>query len=130
MAQISVLQRNDAVDSFGNNVNSGLIRIYSGTPPANPDTALSGNTVLVELTLAVDAFPAASSGTAAANAIPSVTASATGTATFFRVLESDGSTVRAQGTVGTSGTDMVLTDTSITSGGNVTINTFNYSQPE
>jgi len=50
------------------------------------------------------------------------TAAATGTAALARIKDSNG-TVVAQGlTIGTSGTDVILTSTSITSGITVTLN--------
>ena len=100
---------------------SPLLRIYDGTPPANAGTALSGNTLLASLAMSATPFPAASSGALTANAITSATASATGTASFFRILKSDATTVIAQGTVGTSGADLNLNSTAITSGGTVAV---------
>ena len=41
---------------------SGLLSIYSGTQPTNPDTALSGNTLLAQLALSATFAPGASSG--------------------------------------------------------------------
>jgi hypothetical protein len=93
---------------------SPLLRIYSGTVPTTADTALSGNTLLAELTFSATPFPAASSGAMTANAITQdSSADATGTATFFRILKSDGTTVVLQGSVGTSGADLNLVTTSI-----------------
>lgn len=93
---------------------SPLLRIYAGTPPATDDTALSGNTLLAELVMAATPFPAASGGAMTANAIAQdASADATGTATFFRIVKADGTTNVAQGTAGTSGTDLILTTTSI-----------------
>jgi hypothetical protein len=93
---------------------SPLLRIYDGTPPASANAALSGNTKLAELTMSATPFPAASGGVLTANAITTdSSADATGTASFFRIYKSDGTTVIAQGTVGTSGADLNLTSTSI-----------------
>lgn len=87
--------------------NSGSLVIYSGTQPATPDTALSGNTALATFAFSTTAFGSAShvSSTeqvAASFSSGSVTASGTGTATFARILKSDGTTVVADVTVGTS----------------------------
>lgn len=93
---------------------SPLLRIYSGTIPSTDDTALSGNTLLAELTMAASPFGAAASGVMTAAAIASDTsADATGTATFFRIVKADGTTNVAQGSAGTSGADLILTTTSI-----------------
>lgn len=105
-------------DQFG----GGSIVVYSGTPPTGPNEALSGNTVLATWAFAAATSWAAPSGGVETLDIPTttVTASATGTATFFRVLNS-GSTALLQGTVGTSGADFNLSSTGITSGDNVAI---------
>lgn len=94
---------------------SALLRIYSGTQPASADTALSGNTLLAELTMNATFAAGASSGVLTANAITQdSSADATGTATFFRLVKSDGTTVVMDGTAGTSA-DLTLTTASIVS---------------
>lgn len=101
---------------------SAILRIYSGTQPATGGTA---TTVLAQLTCNSTFAPAASSGVLTLNSISSDTsANATGTATWFRILQSDGSTVVLDGTVSTvaAGTgDLQLDDTSIVLGGTVAI---------
>lgn len=110
----AVARRNEMLDALTNNCNSGKLRIYSGTRPTDADTALSGNTLLAELTLNATSFGSASSGVLTANAITSDSdADATGTATFARLFESDGTTVVADFSVGTSGTECILATTSI-----------------
>ena len=100
--------------------NSGFIKIYSGTQPADANTALSGNTLLATLTCNATFAPSASAATLTLNAVASDTnAAATGTAAFFRMLKSDASTVVMDGTVGTSGCDLNLNTTSIVSGATV-----------
>jgi len=111
---ISTASKNLGLNAQLDVLNSGFLRIYSGTRPATPDTALSGNTLLAELTFGATAFAAATGGTKTANAIGSDTsADATGTATFFRAFKSDGTTAVVDGTVGTSGTDAIINSTSI-----------------
>lgn len=114
---------------------SPKIRIYSGTVPANADASLSSNTQLAELTCAATPFSGYSDTGSASRATfgtitPDTSADATGTATFFRILDSAGTTVKAQGTVGTSGTDLVLNTTSITSGSTVSITSGTIDLPE
>lgn len=103
-------------------IGGGTLVIYSGTAPAGPNEALSGNTALATFTFSAAASqgsPSAGSMTLAFSAT-TVSASATGTATFFRVIDSS-SNVLIQGTVGTSGSDWNLSSTAITSGDNVQI---------
>lgn len=105
-------------DQFG----GGTLVVYSGTPPTGPNEALSGNTVLATFTYAAaTAWSAPSVGVENLDfASQTVTAVATGTATFFRILNSS-SQALIQGTVGTSGADFNISSTSITSGDNVAI---------
>lgn len=100
--------------------NAGVLNIYTGTQPTNPDTALSGNTLLAALTCGTPFAPNASGGVLTANAITSATAGNTGTATFFR-LTTSGATAIVDGSVGTASADLVLTSTSITSGQTVSV---------
>ena len=103
---------------------SGLLRIYDGTPPADVNTALSGNTLLATLPLSATSAPAAAAGVLTFNAITSDSAAdATGTASFFRVLTS-GATAIIQGTVGTSGTDMIVNTVSIVINAQVSCSSF------
>ncbi len=117
---LAVAQKNAALDTQFDTLNTGYLRIYSGTRPTNPDTALSGNTLLAELRFAATAFAAATGGTKTANAIVLGTAAATGTASFFRALKSDGTTAVVDGSVGTSATDAIIGNVSIVSNEPVT----------
>jgi hypothetical protein len=100
---------------------SGLLRIYDGTQPPNPDTAVTSQIKLLEFTCGAAAFAgAASGGVLTANAISDAAALASGTASWFRLCKSDGTAV-ADGTVGTAGTDCIIDNTSITAGQNVPV---------
>lgn len=117
--------RNTRLDAIDDAVNAGagagLIRIYDGTRPATGGTA---TTLLAELTCSDPAFGAASAGALTASAITQdASANATGTATWFRVVDSAGNAV-IDGNVGTSGSDLNLTTTSIVSGQPVSITSF------
>ena len=108
------------------------IRIYTGSPPATPATATTG-TLLVEDQLDSD-WMAAASGSNPVTKVKSgtwedVLANATGTAGYFRIFASDGTTCHMQGTVTATGGggDMELDSTSITAGQTVTITTFTLS---
>ncbi len=116
--KISAASKKLAMDAEYDVLNTGYLRIYSGTQPASPDTALSGNTLLAELRFGATAFSAATGSnptvTKTANAITSdSSADATGTATFFRAFKSDGTTAVCDGTVGTSAADCIINSTSI-----------------
>lgn len=118
--------------------NSGKIRVYDGTQPTDCNTALGTQTLLGEFTLPSTAFGASvASGTApnraatgTAGAISDVTAVSTGTATWFRMFKSDGTTALMDGSVGTSGADLNLTDVSITAGETMRVASCNVAMPE
>jgi hypothetical protein len=97
-----------------------LLRIYNGTQPTNANTAISTQTLIVTLTLA-GSFGTDSNGTLTLGTVTDGTAVATATADFFRIVKSDGTTVVMDGSVGTSGADLNLNDTSIASGQLVSI---------
>ena len=126
-------QRSRAADAVCARCNSGVLRIYSGTPPANADAALSGNTLLAELTFSATAFGAAASGVATANAITADSSNdATGTPSFFRAFETGGSVVVFQGTAGASGQELNLsglTGGQIIAGGTCSVTSLTYTQP-
>lgn len=108
--------------------NNGYIRIYDGTQPATADTAISTQVLLAELRFSATAFPSAVGGVLTANAITADTsANATGTAAWFRVLQSDGTTVLWDGTVGTTGCDMNLNSVGISIGANVSITSLTHT---
>lgn len=111
--------RNNMMDQIRTALAGGSIKVYSGTQPANANTALSGNTLLATLTLASPAGAAPSGGTFTFGTITSGTAVATGTASFARVFQSDGTTVVCDMDVGTSGATFILDTVSIVSGGTV-----------
>ena len=138
LANASAIAALDAVvDLIDAGAGAGVVNIYDGTEPADADTALSGNTLLASITLNDPAFGAASDNTpgaiAAANGLPvtDTSADATGTASFFRVLDSD-SNVIMQGdvTATAGGGDMEINSTSIVAGAAVRITTFNATMPE
>lgn len=93
--------------NFATSLNTGYIRIYSGTAPTTANAAVTG-TLLAELRFGATAFGAPSAGTNArqitANAITSDTAAdAGGTPTYARLLQSNGTATIAQCTVTAAG---------------------------
>ena len=78
-----------ALQAYTNLFNGATLTIYSGTMPASPETALSGNTALVAFTFANPPFGAASFSSGfesqtASFVSSSVTPSNNGTATWAR----------------------------------------------
>lgn len=105
---------NALVDLIDAGSGAGTLRIYDGTKPAGPGTAITDQNLLAELTFSDPAFGNASNGVATASAITQdSSANASGTASWFRILDSDATAI-LDGTVGTSGADLNLVTTTIT----------------
>lgn len=120
---INVTTRNAMLDAITSRAgSSALLRIYDGTRPSTGGTA---TTLLAQLTCNATFAPGASSGVLTLNSIASATsAAATGTATWFRIVQSNGTTHVLDGSVSTvaAGTgDLQLDSTSIVLGGTVAI---------
>jgi hypothetical protein len=102
--------------------NAALLRIYNGTRPA---TGGAATTLLAELVCGSPFAAAASGGVLTANAITQDSAAdATDTATWFRLVQSDGTTHVLDGDVGVSGSDLNLSSVSIVTGGAVSVTSF------
>ena len=106
-------------------LNSGGLIVYSGTMPATPETALSGNTALATLSFQSTAFaaPTFSGGyqSATANFVATtVTPGAGGTANFARGFETGGTTVVADFTIQApwQASTAVIIGQYVTNGGN------------
>jgi hypothetical protein len=123
--QFSTAVRDARLDQIETTIGtSAVIRIFTGSPPANCAAADSG-TILATVNCPTDWMAAASGGSKAKSGTwEDLSADNTGTAGHFRVYDSGVTTCHMQGTVGTSGTDMIVNSTSFTSGQPFTINTF------
>lgn len=117
------------VDLVDGGAGAGTLVIYTGTQP-DPDIAATG-TLLATLTFSDPAFGAADTdGIATANSITAdSSADATGTAGYFRVLDSDSNVVYS-GTVGTSGEDLNLNTVSIVAGAQVSVTSLTFQAPQ
>jgi len=109
------------------------IRIYSGTLPATPETAVNG-TLLAELrgnaTFSAASTTSGNNKVLTANAITAdASADAAGTAAYYRVLASDGTTVKWDGDCGVGTESMVLNSASISLGANVSCSALTLTLP-
>ncbi len=133
--------KNNVLDtgSVKSTFDGSYIKLYSGTPPASADDAISGDSTLLNTyTVGDDGSTgltlesAASDGQINKNSGEAWegTAAASGTATYFRVEpQSDDqsqstSFQRIQGTVGGGGADLFLANTSIVSGNTYVLDFF------
>ncbi|MFZ4761266.1 MAG: hypothetical protein ACOYK8_00420 [Alphaproteobacteria bacterium] len=112
--QLSTSLRNNMLDQISSSVGaSGILKIFTGAAPANVAAADSG-TLLVSLTCNATFAPAAAGGILTLNSISSANAVASGSAGYFRLYQSNGTTCVSQGSVGTSGADLNIISTNIT----------------
>lgn len=127
--QLSNTAANAAADAACALANSGKLRIFDGAQPATADTAITTQVLLAELTMNATAFGAAVAGVATANAITSDTsANNSGTASWFRLFESNGTTVAWDGSVGTSLCNLNLATTAIVATATVSVSSLTYTQ--
>lgn len=116
---------NAEADALSALFDNGYLRIYDGTQPTNADTAVGAQVLLAELRFNADAFPAASAGVLTANAITGdAAANATGTATWFRALQSNGTSVIMDGSVGEATSDLILDSDAIQVDADVNVTSF------
>jgi hypothetical protein len=107
----------------------GTVEVRSGTKPAGPATAPSDGALLATLTCSDPAFGAPSNGVATANAITSdSSADNTGTASWFRVKDSNGTAI-IDGTVGTSSADMIFSTVSFVAGAAISLTSWTFTVP-
>jgi hypothetical protein len=117
--QYSLTHRTNAMSQLNTDIGANaVIKIFSGTAPANCGTADSG-TMLVTFAGNAGGFGTAASQVLTASAVASVTASNAGTAGYFRIYPSAATTTNAvvQGTVFASST--LVTSAATTANGNV-----------
>lgn len=128
--QLSVTTRTNQMSTLNTDIGANaVIKVFTGTPPANCGTADTG-TLLATFAGNAGGFGTASAGVLTASAVASVLAAASGTAGYFRVYPSAATTTNAviQGTAGLSGTDMILTANPLTSGQTVNFTSLTYTR--
>jgi hypothetical protein len=123
---------NAAANAVAALCNGGTLSIYNGTQPANGNTAVTTQTLLATLPLSATAFGAAVNGVITANAITSASAVATGTATWFRIFKSDGTTAVIDGNVdiAANSPNLALNSTAISAGATVQVTSFTHTLVE
>lgn len=108
----------EVADAINAGTGAGLLRIYNGTRPSTGGTV---TTLLAELTLSDPCQASITGGVLTFDTITSdASANNSGTATWFRIVDSDANFV-LDGDVGTSGADLNLNTTSIVAGQSVAV---------
>lgn len=122
--QYSSAVRNAMLDAIETAIGaSPKLRILTGSVPADCAATQTG-TVLAELTLPSDFMAAASGGAKVLAGTWQATATATGTAGYYRITDSSGTTCHEQGTITATGGggDIAVDNTSIATGQVITVN--------
>lgn len=139
--KLSTGLRDDMLDTnpFRTSLDASRLKIYSGAEPASADDA--EGTLLVSIGSAhadthCHFLAAAVAGVISKDAnVWSAVATATGTASYFRLVVNTDTGVlstteiRLQGTIGTSGSDLNMSGVSIVSGATQTVDTFDLTMP-
>jgi hypothetical protein len=111
-------------------LNNGFIDVYDGTQPATPNTAVTTQVRLARLTYGAPAYAAAVEGVATARPITQdPSAAATGTASWSRYRQSDGTAV-LDGSVGTSGCNLNLNTVAVVQGAAVSVTAHTLTEPK
>lgn len=121
--QLSVDARNARLNAIETTVGtSPKLQIRTGAQAANCAASATGS-LLAEITCPSDWMNAASGGTKTLAGSWTVSASGTGTAGHYRLLDSAGTTCHEQGSITATGGggDMTVDNTSIASGQTVTV---------
>lgn len=113
--------RLDAVVAFAGN--AAVLRIYDGTRPAT-GAAITTQTLLGELTCGSPLGTVATQQLTMNAITRDSSANASGTASWWRLLKSDGTTFVMDGSCGLSGADMNLVSLSIIAGQPIEINSW------
>ena len=122
--QYSVAANNARLDSIETTIGaSAKLRIYTGSVPANCAAAATG-TLLVEMALPSDWMNAASGASKTKLGTWTGTASGTGTAGYFRIVDNGGTVTGIQGTAGMSGTDLILNNSALAVSQSVEVTSF------
>lgn len=107
----------------------GTIKIYTGAPPATPNTAPSG-VLLATIPVGDPAFAAPVNGAATGTDPASVNADSSGNAGWFRLADSDGNAVMDGDVTDSAGTGTLKLDsTTLTAGLPVDISSLSHATP-
>ena len=125
--QLSVAVRNARLDTIESTIGTApLLRVYTGAMPADCATAATG-TLLAECALPSDWLAAAASGSKSKlGTWEDISANATGTAGYFRIYDTAGTTCGLQGTVTATGGggDMEVNNTSFATAQDFVVTSF------
>lgn len=123
--QLSNAAVNVEVAALAAELDGGFLDIYSGSQPANANSGIGGATLLASLQFGTPAFGSPIAGVVASNPITDDgDAPASGLATWYRCYKADHVSVVQDGSVGTVGCNLNLTDVNIVQHAVVSVSNF------
>ena len=129
MANTSLINRNASLNAMATRLASGLIRIYTGSIPATPETTASG-TLLATLTFGATAGTVSNGVFTAGSITSDSVADATGAPGYARILQSNGTSVEFDAEYTAGEFEMTgLVGGNIVAGGTVSITSLTYTIP-
>lgn len=122
--QYSIAVNNARLDAVESTTGTAAkLKIYTGSAPANCAAAATG-TLLVDMALPSDWMNAASAASKTKLGTWSGTGITGGTAGYFRITDTAGTTTHVQGTCGIGTGELQLDNTSIATSQSVSVTTF------
>lgn len=121
---------NEQVELFGSLFDGGTLEIYTGSQPADPDSAPSGS-LLATINIPNPAFGAATAGVITKTLGWSTTATGTGAAGYARFISAD--TLKTMDVVVTNipgGNDLLINTLDIVSGNTVSVVSLTLTEPQ
>lgn len=128
MSQASIIECNAANDAANALLNSGSIKLQTGVE-GDIDSGTSGS-LLETFVIPATAFGASSNRIATMNVIASIVATSNGSAPYHYEANDSGGNIRRSGTIGTTGTDMIINQATWTIGDTLTITAWTTTQPK
>jgi len=120
---------NAQANAFGALFNAGTLEIYTGSQPADPNSAASGS-LLATITIPNPAFGAASGGVISKSGSWQVVATGTGAAGYCRMKSADtAKTLDIQVSETPGGNNVLISDINIVTGNNVQVQSLTVSVP-
>ncbi len=116
-AKLAVAYRNAGLDLILASAASGFVDVYDGVQPADADTAVTTQNLLVRLPLSSTPFSASSGGVAAitTGGIGSAAITTGGNPTWYRLTDASHVAIR-DGSAGASGCNLNFTVTTLAAG--------------
>ena len=131
MSRLSNTVVNAQADELARLLDDGYLRIYNGSRPATTDDPVTSQTLLAELRVSNPSAPAAIDGVLSVTLLSDIDANASGSATWYRLLASNGITPLLDGTVGTNlSYDLTFNSTSIQIHAQIDVTGYTHTVPK